>query len=150
MGVMEWGNPIIGADASIYWPPFDTNHTLKFNPNGHEYSWFGGNLAPSDNHIYAAPYDATPGLQIYYEVDAIRSHYPKKWEASCAQEIKEVLTRSTLLPNFKGINWNYSDAFVSFITTILILHVFFETGFSCCIKRKVSISKDKESQIQNG
>ena len=31
-GAWEWGNPIVGVDKCIYWPPIFANRVLKFDP----------------------------------------------------------------------------------------------------------------------
>jgi hypothetical protein len=73
-----WGDPIIGADKCIYWPPYSANRVLKFDPEtqqlpslvgddfGGEYNkhlWEGGALA-TDGVIYCVPYRATQVLAI--------------------------------------------------------------------------------------
>jgi hypothetical protein len=63
-----WGDPIIGADKCIYWPPCRANRVLKFDPEtqqmpslvgadiGQGYDkWKGGALA-TDGVIYCIPY----------------------------------------------------------------------------------------------
>jgi hypothetical protein len=62
-----WGDPIVGVDKCIYWPPYNANRVLKFDPgtqrlpllvggvlgedNG---KWIGGALA-TDGVIYCIP-----------------------------------------------------------------------------------------------
>jgi hypothetical protein len=72
-----WGDPTIGADKCIYWPPSGANRVLKFDPEtqqlpslvgGHlevegRGKWLGGALA-SDGVIYCFPYAATQVLAI--------------------------------------------------------------------------------------
>merc|ERR1712232_1418672 len=63
-----WGRPVLGADKCIYFPPFDHDRVLKFNPMtqnisliGESYAeknwkWEGAELA-SDGYIYCiSPY----------------------------------------------------------------------------------------------
>ena len=65
--VVGWGDAIIGVDKCIYWPPYNANRVLKFDPEtqqlpslvggdlGEEiYKWKGGALA-SDGVIYCFP-----------------------------------------------------------------------------------------------
>jgi hypothetical protein len=62
-----WGDPIIGADKCIYWPPSDANRVLKFDPETQQlpslvgddlgegqWKWNGGALA-TDGAIYCIP-----------------------------------------------------------------------------------------------
>jgi hypothetical protein len=73
-----WGDPIIGADKCIYWPPCCANRVLKFDPEtqqlpslvggdlGRGYNkdlWEGGALA-TDGVIYCIPHRATQVLAI--------------------------------------------------------------------------------------
>jgi hypothetical protein len=71
-----WGDPIVGADKCIYWPPFNANRVLKFDPKtqqspslvggdlGRGYKkWKGGALA-TDGVIYCIPGYATQVLAI--------------------------------------------------------------------------------------
>jgi hypothetical protein len=71
-----WGNPIVGADKCIYWPPRDANRVLMFDPEtqqlpslvgddlGEGYGkWPNGALA-SDGAIYCIPYFSTQVLVI--------------------------------------------------------------------------------------
>ena len=72
-----WGDPIIGVDKCIYWPPSNANRVLKFDPEtqqlpslvgddlgeGHGYKWQGGALA-TDEAIYCIPGYATQILII--------------------------------------------------------------------------------------
>ena len=67
-----WGDPIVGVDKCIYWPPLDANRVLKFDPEtqqlpslvgddlggGHE-QWRSGALAATDGVIYCIPHDST-------------------------------------------------------------------------------------------
>jgi hypothetical protein len=63
-----WGAPIVGVDKCIYWPPFNANHVLKFDPKTQQlpwlvggdlgeaiYKWQGGALA-TDGVIYCIPH----------------------------------------------------------------------------------------------
>jgi len=73
-----WGNPIVGVDKCIYWPPMNANRILKFDPEtqqlpslvGDDLSgegrvkWMGGALAATDGVIYCIPYGATQILAI--------------------------------------------------------------------------------------
>jgi hypothetical protein len=71
-----WGDPIIGADKCVYWPPFYANRVLKFDPEtqqlpslvgddlGEGYNkWQGGALA-TDGAIYCIPSSAKQILAI--------------------------------------------------------------------------------------
>jgi hypothetical protein len=70
-----WGDPIVGVDKCIYWPPLYANRVLKFDPEtqqspslvGDDLSekggWNGGALA-TDGAIYCIPYSATQILAI--------------------------------------------------------------------------------------
>jgi hypothetical protein len=71
-----WGDPIIGADKCIYWPPSSANRVLKFDPETQHlpslvgddlgegcFKWKGGALAPNGN-IYCIPYYSTQILVI--------------------------------------------------------------------------------------
>jgi hypothetical protein len=73
---LGWGDPIIGADKCIYWPPFNANRVLKFDPEtqqlpslvgddlGEGYKkWKGGAIA-TDGVIYCIPCYATQVLAI--------------------------------------------------------------------------------------
>jgi hypothetical protein len=72
----EWGDPIVGVDKCIYWPPCDANRVLKFDPEtqqlpslvGSDLSeggdkWLGGALA-ADGAIYCFPFDSSHVLVI--------------------------------------------------------------------------------------
>jgi hypothetical protein len=70
-----WGDPIVGVDKCIYWPPLYANRVLKFDPETQQSpslvgddlsegsSWKGGALA-TDGAIYCIPYSATQILAI--------------------------------------------------------------------------------------
>jgi hypothetical protein len=71
-----WGNAIVGDDKCIYWPPYDANRVLKFDPETQQLpslvgddlgegdcKWFGGALA-TDGAIYCIPYVANQVLAI--------------------------------------------------------------------------------------
>ena len=73
-----WGDPIVGVDKCIYWPPYDAhaNRVLKFDPGTQQLpslvgddlgevrsKWQGGDLAP-DGVIYCIPYAANQVLAI--------------------------------------------------------------------------------------
>ena len=70
-----WGYPVIGANKCIYFPPYDHDRVLKFNPitqkislignsHGNEpWKWVSGVLA-SDGIIYCVPFNAKHILQI--------------------------------------------------------------------------------------
>ena len=71
-----WGDPIVGADMCIYWPPRYANRVLKFDPETQQlpslvgddlgegrYKWQGGALA-TDGAIYCIPFKATQILAI--------------------------------------------------------------------------------------
>ena len=71
-----WGDPIVGADKCIYWPPSSANRVLKFDPETQQLpslvgddlgrgftKWKGGALA-TDGAIYCVPQDATQILAI--------------------------------------------------------------------------------------
>jgi hypothetical protein len=74
-----WGDPIIGVDKCIYWPPYNANRVLKFDPEtpqplpslvgddlGGEgrVKWMGGALATTDGVIYCIQYCSTQVLAI--------------------------------------------------------------------------------------
>ena len=63
----EWGDPILGVDKCVYWPPFNANRVLKFDPETQQFpslvgddlgrrrfKWQGGALA-YDEAIYCIP-----------------------------------------------------------------------------------------------
>jgi hypothetical protein len=66
-----WGDPIVGVDKCIYWPPSNANRVLKFDPETQQlpslvgddlggerrYKWLSGALA-TDVAIYCIPSDA--------------------------------------------------------------------------------------------
>jgi hypothetical protein len=72
-----WGDPIIGVDKCIYWPPYNANRVLKFDPEtqqlpslvgddfgeGGPSKWAGGALA-TDGAIYCIPYCSSQVLTI--------------------------------------------------------------------------------------
>jgi hypothetical protein len=71
-----WGDPIVGVDKCIYWPPFNANRVLKFDPETQQLpslvgddlgeglaKWLGGALA-KDGVIYCIPYRSTQVLAI--------------------------------------------------------------------------------------
>jgi hypothetical protein len=76
---LGWGDPIIGADKCIYWPPSCANRVLKFDPETQQLpslvggdlgqgdlgdlKWMGGALA-SDDAIYCLPYSSKQILAI--------------------------------------------------------------------------------------
>jgi hypothetical protein len=86
---MGWGDPIIGADKCIYWPPYNANRVLKFDPetqqspslvgddddlgearrppwkpsNWKPSKWPGGALA-TDGTIYCVPSNSSRVLAI--------------------------------------------------------------------------------------
>ena len=67
-----WGDPIVGVDKCIYWPPLDANRVLKFDPETQQlpslvggnlgeggWKWRSGALAATDGVIYCIPHDST-------------------------------------------------------------------------------------------
>jgi hypothetical protein len=71
-----WGDPIVGVDKCIYWPPTFANRVLKFDSETHQLpslvgddlgegrgKWKGGALA-TDGVIYWIPYYTTQVLAI--------------------------------------------------------------------------------------
>ena len=80
---LGWGDPIVGADKCIYWPPSDANRVLKFDPeaqqlpslvgddlgeeclkrHGGSNKWNGGALA-TDGAIYCVPFCSSRVLAI--------------------------------------------------------------------------------------
>jgi hypothetical protein len=72
-----WGDPIVGADKCIYWPPRKANRVLKFDPEtqqlpslvGDDFGrqqgdkWNGGALA-TDQAIYCIPFSSSQVLTI--------------------------------------------------------------------------------------
>jgi streptogramin lyase len=76
-GTTGWGDPIVGADKCIYWPPCNANRVLKFDPETHQLPslvgddlggkgvwWNGGALLATDGAIYCIPCSATQILVI--------------------------------------------------------------------------------------
>jgi hypothetical protein len=77
--IWKFGNPIVGVDKCIYWPPFNANRVLKFDPEtpqlppslvgddlgeeGHCSKWQGAALA-TDGVIYCIPSGAKQILAI--------------------------------------------------------------------------------------
>ena len=74
--VNGWGNPIVGVDKCIYWPPRNANRVLKFDLETQQlpslvggdlgagaWKWKGGALA-TDGVIYCIPSHATQVLAI--------------------------------------------------------------------------------------
>jgi len=71
-----WGDPIIGVDKCIYWPSYNANRVLKFDPEtqqlpslvgddlGEGQKWVGGALLATDGAIYCIPSGATQILTI--------------------------------------------------------------------------------------
>ncbi len=73
-----WGDPIVGVDKCIYWPPLDANRVLKFDPETQQlpslvgddlgetggWKWQSGALAATDGVIYCIPDDSTQILAI--------------------------------------------------------------------------------------
>jgi len=64
-----WGDPIVGVDKCIYWPPLNANRVLKFDPETQQLpslvgddlgegcdKWQSGALAATDGVIYCIPY----------------------------------------------------------------------------------------------
>jgi hypothetical protein len=74
---VEWGDPIVGVDKCIYWPPTYAKRVLKFDPETQqlpslvgdefgkagEYQWNGGAIA-TDGVIYCIPYSSSGVLAI--------------------------------------------------------------------------------------
>jgi hypothetical protein len=71
-----WGHPIVGVDKCIYWPPFNANRVLKFDPGTQRLpwlvgddlgegrdKWLGGALA-TDGVFYCIPSTSTQVLAI--------------------------------------------------------------------------------------
>jgi hypothetical protein len=64
-----WGDPVVGADKCIYWPPSDANHVPKFDPETQQLpslmgddlgeavdsKWMNGALATNGGVIYCIP-----------------------------------------------------------------------------------------------
>jgi hypothetical protein len=76
VGFVGWGDPIVGVDHCIYWPPFRANRVLKFDPETQQSpslvgddlgtindKWRGGALA-TDGVIYCIQFDASRILAI--------------------------------------------------------------------------------------
>jgi hypothetical protein len=75
--VVGWGDPIVGVDKCIYWPPYNANRVLKFDPETQQLpslvgggdlgeggqKWQGGALA-TDGVIYCIPCYGTHILAI--------------------------------------------------------------------------------------
>jgi hypothetical protein len=75
-GGYGWGDPIVGVDKCIYWPPCSANRVLKFDPETQQLPWLvgddlgeglvkwkGGALA-TDGVIYCIPFRSTQVLAI--------------------------------------------------------------------------------------
>ncbi len=74
-GGWGWGDPVMGADDAIYWPPYTAKQVLKFsiesqissligeNVGNLGYKYWGGALA-SNGSIYATPFNATQTLRV--------------------------------------------------------------------------------------
>jgi hypothetical protein len=75
-GGVGWGDPIVGVDKNIYWPPMCANRVLKFDPETQQlpslvgddlgkggHKWQGGALA-TDGVIYCIPYCSAQILTI--------------------------------------------------------------------------------------
>jgi hypothetical protein len=71
-----WGDPIVGVDKCIYWPPLNANRVLKFDPETQQLpspvggdlgegssKWHNGALA-TDGAIYCIPFAANQVLAI--------------------------------------------------------------------------------------
>lgn len=70
-----WADAILGVDGIIYWPPYNANRTLMFNPETEKsflvggdfgntnFKWSGGAVAPN-GAIYCIPCNATKVLVI--------------------------------------------------------------------------------------
>jgi hypothetical protein len=72
----RWGDPIVGVDKCIYWPPWYANRVLKFDPETQQLpslvggdlgtgndKWRGGALA-TDGVIYCIPFESSRILAI--------------------------------------------------------------------------------------
>jgi hypothetical protein len=72
----RWGDPIVGVDKCIYWPPWYANRVLKFDPETQQLpslvggdlgtgndKWRGGALA-TDGVIYCIPFESSRVLAI--------------------------------------------------------------------------------------
>ena len=85
-----WGDPIVGADKCIYWPPSFANRVLKFDPETQQlpslvgddlgdgdFKWVGGALATADGAIYCIPYCSNHILVIdsFKELSIIRRQH---------------------------------------------------------------------------
>jgi hypothetical protein len=75
-GGVEWGDPIVGVDKCIYWPPSNADRVLKFDPETQQlpslvgddlgkglFKWEGGALA-TDGAINFIPCCSTQVLAI--------------------------------------------------------------------------------------
>ena len=72
---LGWGQPILGANKCIYFPPNDHKRVLKYNPSTQHISltgnscgdelckWYSAALG-SDGYIYCIPYNTKQILQI--------------------------------------------------------------------------------------
>ena len=74
-GYRGWGQPVLGADDCIYFPPYAHNRALQFNPRTQNVSQVGdsfesdqwkweGAVLGSDGFIYCIPYNSKQILQI--------------------------------------------------------------------------------------
>ena len=70
-----WGNALLGADKCIYFPPYDHDRVLRYNPTTQSISLIGesygekewkwkGTVLASDGFIYCIPFTANEILQI--------------------------------------------------------------------------------------
>jgi hypothetical protein len=82
--VRGWGDPIVGADKSIYWPPCNANRVLKFDPETQQLpslvgddlgegnaKWQGGALA-TDGVIYCIPCGSFGSNQVLLAIDPFK------------------------------------------------------------------------------
>jgi hypothetical protein len=71
-----WGDPIVGVDKCIYWPPYGANRVLKFDPETQHLPWlvgddlgeelveWQGRALATDGVIYCIQYCSTQVLAI--------------------------------------------------------------------------------------
>ena len=57
----RWGDPIVGVDKCIYWPPYNANHLLKFDPETQQLPSLVGDDLGEEGHKWGAGALATDG-----------------------------------------------------------------------------------------
>ena len=96
-----WGDPIVGVDKCIYWPPWNAKRVFKFDPETQQFpslvggdlgeknwKWQGGALA-MDQAIYCIPVCSTKILQNNINM------YPEELGRLFAKKDKDVRCNKT-------------------------------------------------------